>query len=280
MELDNYDLGVGMKALRLFAIIFVGIGIGASVIAAAPPASTDSVAGLYRAILQQDGTDFYQEAHITLRTVNPGNGTLKISANVRIYFGDSTSTEFLTYEFDDCQMNLLTRQINIKDGKNDVSFVGKLKEGRLEGEWFSTIQGKVGVFDALKMGSPAAPRNGVLVKTLTGYYRGQLENTHPESNLPERISVSLVTTQDTTTPEPTIRISGNVRLYLGDFGSWEYVETKVTDVQYNFFSRYLSFKTADYGLTFKGKMSPDGVYDAKVFADGLGEAAEVDVQRH
>lgn len=242
-------------------------------------ATNDSVAGLYKAVLQQDGTDFYQEAFITLRTVNPGNGTLKISANVRIFFGDSTSTEFLTYEFDDCPMNLLTRQINIKDGKNDVSFIGTLKTGRLEGEWFSTIQGKVGKFEALKGSLPTPPSTGVLVKTLTGNYKGELKNTHGESNLPERITVSLVTTQDTTGPDPVIRISGNVRLYLGDFGSWEYVETKLSDVQFNFYNRYLTFKTVEYGLTFKGTMSPDGQYKAKVFADGLGEAADTVVQR-
>lgn len=94
MELDNYDLGVGMKALRLFAIIFVGIGIGASAIAAAPPASTDSVAGLYRAILQQDSTDFYQEAHITLRTVNPmGPRTTLMAFPGSVFRSEFTRTE-------------------------------------------------------------------------------------------------------------------------------------------------------------------------------------------
>ncbi len=264
-----------MVSKYLFAgLVFMGASVGF----AAPPV-TEPVAGLYKAILQQDDNDFYQEAFITLRTVNPGNGTLKISANVKVFFGDSTSTEFLTYEFDDCPMNLLTRQISMKDAKNDVSFIGSLKSGKLQGEWFSTVQGKVGQFEALKGASPTAPKNGVLVKTLTGHYRGEVANTHIESNLPERISLSLVTTQDTASTDPTIKVTGNVRLYLGEFGSWEYVETKVTDVQFNFYNRYLTFKTAEYGLTFKGTMSPAGSYEPKIFADGLGEAAEAKIQR-
>ena len=251
------------------AILFLGL----------PSFASEPVAGLYYGVLQHDGSNFYQEALITLRTVNPGNGSLKISANVRVFFGDSTSTEFLTYDFDDCPMPLLTRQINIKDGKNDVSLIGVLKNGKIEGEWFSTIQGKVGKFVAAKGSKPAAPAGGQLVKTLTGYYKGTLTNTHREANLPEDIVLSLVTTQDITSADPTIKISGNVRLYLGEIGSWEYLETKMTDVQYNFYSRYLTFKTVDYGLTFKGTVSPDGKFEPKVFVDGLGEAAEAQVQR-
>jgi len=238
-----------------------------------------SVAGIYKAVLNHDSTQFYQYADITLRTISTGSGTLKISANVRVYFGDRTSTEFLSYEFDDCPLNLLTRQISIKNEKNNVSFVGYLKTGSLEGDWFSTVMGRVGKFSSLKDSEPQPPANGILIKTLTGYYKGSLENTNAESNLPERATMSLVTTQDTSGPDPVIKISGNVRLYLGDFGSLEYVETKLLDVQFNFYNRYLSFRTTDYGLTFKGILSHDGIFKGIVFADGLGEVANAVLKR-
>ncbi len=241
--------------------------------------SGSTVAGLYKTVLMHEKTNFYQPAFITLRTTSIG-GNLKISANVQVFFGDTDSNEFISYEFDDCPMNLLTRQVTMKNEKNNVAFIGYLKAGNFEGDWYSSLIGRVGKFSAIKDGEPKIPENGILVKSLTGHYRGTLQNTNPESNLPERLSVSFVTTQDTSGAEPTLKITGNTRLYLGDFGSIEYVETKFTDVQFNFYNRYLTAKTADYGLTFKGYMSHDGVFNGVVFADGIGEAAKVNLKRY
>ncbi len=241
--------------------------------------SGSTVAGLYKAILMHEKTNFYQPAYITLRSTSIG-GNLKISANVRVFFGDANSNEFISYEFDDCPMNLLTRQITMKNEKNNVALIGYLKSGTFEGDWYSTLIGRVGLFSALKDGEPKVPDNAILVKSLTGHYRGSIENTNPESNLPERISVSFVTTQDSSGAEPTLRITGNTRLYLGEFGSIEYVETKFTDVQFNFYNRYLTAKTAEYGLTFKGYMTQDGVFSGVIFADGIGEAGKVNLKRY
>lgn len=238
-----------------------------------------AVAGLYKAVLLHEATKFYQLADVTLRTTSTGAGTLKISANVKVYFGDRASNEFLTYEFDDCPLNLFTRQITMKSEKNNVSFIGFLKTGTLDGEWFSTAVGRVGKFASAKDEEPKAPAEGILIKTLTGYYKGKLENTNAESNLPERATMSLVTTQDTSGAEPVIRISGNIRLYLGEFGSLEYVETKLVDAQFNFYNRYLTVRTVDYGITLKGTVSPDGVFTGIVFADGLGEVAKANLKR-
>lgn len=239
-----------------------------------------SVAGTYKAILQHEGTKYYQYANILLRTIQLGGGQLKISANVKIFFGDWNSNEFLTYEYDDCPMNLLTRQISIKNEKNNVSMIGFLKTGKLEGDWFSTVVGKVGKFAAVKDVEPKPPTDGILVRALTGHYRGTLENTNSESNLPERMTLSVVSTQDTTGPEPKIVLSGNIRLYLGEFGSIEYVETKLTDIQFNFYNRYFTARTVDYGLTFKGKMSHDGQFSGVVFADGLGQVAKAELKSY
>jgi hypothetical protein len=138
--------------------------------------------------------------------------------------------------------------------------------------------GRVGKFTAVKDLEPKAPEDGILVKTLTGRYKGTLENTNPESNLPERMTMSVVSTQDSSGPEPKIVITGNIRLYLGEFGSLEYVETKLTDIQFNFYNRYFTARTVDYGLTFKGKMSHDGNFSGVVFADGLGQVAKAELK--
>lgn len=241
-------------------------------------AQDDSVRGLYKAVLRHEGSAFYQYANITLRTINVG-GQLKISANVKVYFGDWDSNEFMTYEYPEVPLNVLTRQVSIRDDANDVSMIGFLRDGQITGEWFSSIVGRVGEFQAQKTGSPEAPRDGVLVRTLSGYYRGTLTNTNPQSNLPPRITMSFVTTQINTPTGPEIKISGNTRLYLGDFDSQEFVELAFNDIQFNYFNRFMTAKTAEYGLTFKGIMTHDGKFDGVVLSDGLGEVGKVLINR-
>jgi hypothetical protein len=241
-------------------------------------AADEQVAGLYKAVLLHEGSNFYQFAKITFRTVNVG-GQIKISANARVFFGDWDSNEYMTYEYPDVSLNLLTRQLNIKTDTNDVSLQGFLRTGVIEGEWFSTIVGRVGTFKALKVGVPEIPVNAELVKSLSGYYRGALKNTNPQSNLPERVTMSFVTTQDISTGAPVIKISGNARFYLGGYDSLEYIETPFSNVQFNFYSRYLTAKTQDYGITFKGILTPSGRFDGVVLSDGLGDVGTTEVNR-
>ena len=242
----------------------------------ADPEPSNSVQGLYKAILMHEGTNFYQYANITLRTINPGGGNLKISANVRIFFGGWDSNEFLTYEYDEAPLNLLTREISVKDAVNDVSMIGFLRANALSGRWFSTINGYVGRFIAKKGEAPAPPEDGILVRSLTGQYQGGLINSNPDSNLPEKITMTLVTTQDTGT-DSAISIRGNTRLYLGEFGSLEYVELKLKDIQFNFYSRYLTVNTSEYGLTYKGYLAQDGTFEGEVFAEGIGKVGPINL---
>lgn len=260
---------------KLSRILRWVVAIGIVGFASPSFAQSDDVRGLYNAVLLHEGTDFYQYAKITLRTVNIG-GQLKVSANVKVLFGEWDSNEYLTYEYPDVPLNLLTRELSVRQDENDVSMIGTLRSGVIEGEWFSTQMGRVGTFRAQKTGTPPTPADGVLVKTLSGYYRGSLTNTNPQSNLPERITMSFVTTQDTN-PDgaPMIRISGNARFYLGSFESLEFVETPFTNIQFNFYTRYMTAKTQDYGLTFKGTMTPDGHFDGVVLSDGLGQVGTV-----
>lgn len=235
----------------------------------------DDVRGLYNAVLTHEGSNFYQYAKITLRTVNI-SGQLKLSANVKVLFGELDSNEYLTYEYPDVPLNFLTREISIRHDANDVSMIGILKTGTIQGEWFSTQVGRVGAFKAQKTGVPPIPEKGVLVRSLSGYYRGSLKNTNPQSNLPELISMSFVTTQDTG-PDgaPGVRISGKVRFYFGRFDSIEFVETSFSDIRFNFYTRYLTAKTQDYGMTFKGIMTPNGQFNGVVLSDALGEVGTV-----
>ncbi len=261
-----------MKTIRSFAIL-VGLLLSFSLQGWAQ----ESIQGTYKAVLQHEEGGYHQLATVTLRTVNTGDGNLKISANVRLFFGDWNSSEFLVYEYPDCPMNILTRQISLKNDNSDVSFIGYLKSGTLSGEWYSPAVGRVGAFSAMKAQQPPVPPDTKLVKTITGHYIGAISNTNPASNLPEKVTMSLVTTQDPGAIGTNIKITGNMRFYLGDFGSSEYVETKLSSVEFNFYSRYLTAKTEQYGVSLKGNVSLDGVFKGEVFADGLGLVGTIEV---
>ena len=267
-----------MRFLTVFVAIFVSL-MGTWV---ASPAradgsdENDSLSGLYRAVLKHDGSNFYQFADINLRAVSTGDGHLKISANVKVYLGDANSNEYLTYEFNDCPFNLITRQVSIKNDRNDISIIGNLHSGgTFAGKWYASASARSGAFSASKNVQPEAPADGQLVRSLTGYYRGAVNITNTEVNLPEKISMSFVTTQDTSTTPPTTKISGKVRFYLGDYDSNEFEELKFADVQFNFYSRYLTAKTDTYGITFKGTMSQDGTFSGNVLTDSNGMVGTV-----
>ncbi len=237
----------------------------------------DSVQGTYHGVFLHEGKKVYQLGDLMLRTIQGDQGTLKISATVKIFFGNSDSNEFLTYEYDTVSYNWITGQMSMRNDKSDVSLNGifKPQTGTFEGDWFSSFIGKVGKFSA-KRSEVVPPQDGILVKTLTGHYRGSIKNTNPNSNLPENGTMSLVTTQDTSGATPVIKISGSTRFY---FGPTEYIEAKLTDINFNFYNRYLTARAAEHGLTFKGSMSLEGVFSGIIYTDGLGEAATTELKR-
>jgi hypothetical protein len=213
-----------------------------------------------------------------MRTVNMG-GELKLASNVRVFFGAADSNEFLIYDYSDVQLNLVTRQIVLSDEKNDLTFVGFLKEGKIEGEWYSSIVGKVGSFEAKKNEYPQVADGSVPVQSLSGFYKGTVVNTNPQANLPERASISFVSTQDFSGDKPSLKISGRARLYLGDFDSLEYIEMDFENIQFNAYSRFLTAKTKDHGFTFKGTISPEGSFEGMVYSDALGMVGTFKLER-
>ncbi len=262
--------------LTLLRTICIPLLFCLSPLFASAQTGSDSIKGTYQAILLHEQNRYFQYASITLNTVNTGDGNLKISAGVRVLFGDQNSNEFLTYEYPDCALNILTRQISMKNDATGVSFVGYLKSGTIQGDWYSPSVGKVGTFAAQKNGTPSLPAGFELVKSVTGHYIGKIKNTNAASNLPENATVSLVTTQDPSTTANNISVSGNLRLYFGETGSSEFVETRFSQTEFNFYTRYLTAKTANYGLTLKGSISLNGVFKGDVFADGLGHVGTIE----
>lgn len=236
-----------------------------------------SLEGTYTAIMQHKDTKFFQYATVTLRTVNPGGGELKISANVRIFFGDLNSVEYLTYEFPTVERNPLSGQLTMREAGNDVSLIGTLRTGTnsITGDWYSTLVGKVGTFKAIKDEVPEIPEGFELVKTVSGDFRGTITSTHSEINLPERASITLVTRQDNGSEEGGILITGSTRLYYGEFGSNEYEQIEFENIQFNFYNRFLTARTSDWGIVYKGTLGLDGSFTGLVYADGYGKVGNI-----
>ncbi len=83
--------------------------------------------------------------------------------------------------------------------------------------------------------------------------------------------MSFVTSQDLTKPNG-IAITGNLRFYLGEFGSTEYIEMPFAEVNHNFFTQKLVAKTGgEYKLTLKADADIHNKLSGTIFSDALGE---------
>lgn len=267
-----------LSATGLFLMSACGVAASTENTSTTLERTAGEVRGLYKAVLSHNNGKFYQLADITLRTSNP-SGQLKIAANVKLYFGDRMSPEYFTYEFPDVPYNLLTGEINIVNDQNDMSIIGKLTDGLIEGEWFSQVNGLVGDIVAKKPEEPK-PADGLqMVKPLSGQYRGTLVNNNPRVNLPKNVTTTFVSTQENSGTSTQIKITGKARFYLGPIGSTEYVESEFTDIQFNYNTRFLTAKTREHNITFKGAVTQDGMFKGTVFHDAEGEIGPFSLSR-
>ncbi len=249
-------------------------------------AEEDPLVGLYKGAFSREATKFYNWGEVLVQSLGTG-GNIKYKANIRIYFGDWNSDEFFIYDFDYEQCKLLKpfNQFTCSSEKNDVSIViDQIDEskGIFKGaKWYSKLAGYLGPFEGIKNGDPKPPADGILVKPLSGYFRGTLENLHPDFSLPKGVVLSLVATQDVFSPDPKLLITGVLRLYKGSFEGPLYYEFKIKDPQWNPYKRFLIFtaENAEMGtLNLKGTMSNDGIFQSSVLMDGFGRVAKIEVK--
>lgn len=236
----------------------------------------EQLRGEYGGVLFHDGKGLYQYGQLTLATsIKPPEG-LKVTASLRIIYGNLGSTEYLTYRFDPVQFNPMTGQIVFKNENNDVMLSGYWSKGEFKGDWFSTYTGRMGSV-TLKKDTTPQPQLGDVLEPLKGTYQGKFTNTNNQSNLPDKMMISFVTSQDLNKPNG-ISVTGSLRFYLGPFGSTEYLEYPFSDVQFNFFTRYFTAKaTGDYKFTLKAEVNNKNTISGTVAADALGEVGKFEV---
>lgn len=237
----------------------------------------EDLKGEYQGVMLREGNLFHYGL-LTLQTsFQPPDG-LKIAAILRVVCGDINSSEYLTYHFDKVQFNAVTGQITFREEGTDIVLSANWSEGEITGDWSSQYTGNLGKIQFKKTGPPNITGAGEAFEALKGTYQGKLTNTNPNSNLPERIQFAFVTAQDTSSPNG-LKVSGNVRLYIGPFGSLEYIEQPFTEIQYNYFTKKLVAKTsAGPNLTIKADVDRKTIRGT-VAADALGEVATIEVNK-
>ena len=236
--------------------------------------------GKYEGFAYWDAENVYQHTEFTVVTRTDENNKLQINVTAKLAFGDQDSQEYMSFEFPSAKYNPWTKRLTLQRDDIDFSFDGKMQGGQIAGNWSSNFSGQMGGVDLEKSEVIAVPTTHQEIEALKGTYQGPLKNTNPNTNLPERFQMSLITSRDLSQPSG-IKITGSVRFYLGDFDSLDYEEIGLEKITFNFFTRELIAVTKN---TSSGIFTITGVVDyltinGKISEDALGEIANIEVTK-
>lgn len=237
-----------------------------------------AIRGDYGGLLLWTAAGVFQRARLTISTALAPPDALKMTATVRVFFGDFETAEYRTYLFSEVDYKPITGEVTLKSASSEIVLSGRLEDGRLLGQWSTLTAGGMGGFTFTRELIPPAPVGMAQVQNIRGTLYGKVQSTHPDALFPERMMMSLVTSED---PEQTgsMKISGNVRFYIGPYGSNEYTESPFSHVEYNPYARRLVVSTTGpQELTIKGEMTDSG-FVGKLYSGALGEVADLGLIR-
>ncbi len=128
------------------------------VIPQATPLRSDEVEGFYAGYLHHDLLDEYQFATLDLMTLPPADGKegFQVSPLVRMYFGDVTSEEALSFRYAPITIAKGTHSFILKRPQDDIDAIVEVTDignGVLRGIWYSLLFGRVGTFEMFKSGA-------------------------------------------------------------------------------------------------------------------------------
>jgi hypothetical protein len=247
-----------------------------TVTAAAPQDGGGALGGTYEGWFEWRGLESWQHGSLVLTPTFDGPDAMTLRGTTSLVFGDPTGDERLVYAAVDAAFDAATGQAVFGDQDAEVTLRGSLGDGMFEGEWTTARTGEMGRF-RLKLGGGLPPPSGLgLLTSLEGKFQGSLVNTSPDANLPERVMLGFVTSPDLTAPSG-LKVEGSLRLYLGPFGSNEYTELPLTEIQYDVFNRKLSARTTgDLIVTLKADVGARSI-TGELFSGSLGKIANFEV---
>lgn len=240
--------------------------------------SIQPLGGNYNGYALWDSLRAYQKITLDIVATYSGQGVLKLNATGKFNYGAGADGEQLLYKFDNVAYNPASNYTVFTASDSEITIKGYFKEGDFEGEWFTATRGRMGTLSASQKHAPSIPTNHIMMSSIKGSYQGKIKNTSDQTNLPENFMIGLVTTPDLGSPNG-IKLTGNVRFYLGPFGSLEYTEASCEFVQFGFYSRQLVCKLpANLGITVKGDLKASSI-QGELYHDSLNQIATFTVEK-
>ena len=166
--------------------------------------------GEYQGYVFHENLGVYQAASLNVNLFQTGSGTeggARISAFSRLFFGDSKSSEFIPYRFQEkAYPNPLLGAQNLVFERVDANMdaviqITEVTDGVLRGNWYSNIFGRVGPFELRKDRLPTLPDGAKKMERLSGTYIGT--KTLTPSSLAGQWSIQLQVAPGTKPPTTT-----------------------------------------------------------------------------
>lgn len=243
-----------------------------------PTETYSSMGGAFSGYFTWDKEQRYQISHFELTSSFKNQEGIKLMTSLEMKVGQEDSLEKVVFKFQEADFNPTSGSVVLKSSDENITLKGTLIENQFYGEWFTRTKGKLGRFVLKKNETVPLPQDFNLISPIHGTYLGLLQNTSSQTNLPERMTLGVVTILDLTAPYG-LKLSSNIRFYLGPFDSDEYVEGKCETISFDFFSQNYSVKCAlpqMDGFSLSGRMF-DSKIVGKVSYDGIGEVAQFEV---
>lgn len=229
--------------------------------------------GRYKMLLVREQEQTYQVGSLQLLTSYDKG--IKIEGIAKIFVGSQESNEYLNYNFPKIELNPESSMLTFSSSKSEIFIQALYKNGSLTGEWFSQAAGLLGPVKITKQPSPTPPAGYSLAQPISGTYRGKIRDNNPNTSLPEKVMLILVSSRDEKAKDG-IAINGSIRLYLGDFDSLEYREYTFAAVNYNFYTGEFNATTKSDDLTIKAFIH-EGKLMGDIFHDGFGKIGPIEV---
>ncbi len=241
------------------------------------------VQGVYKSIFYHEAskTSYYSE--INLFTENPDGEGVKFSADVTFYFSEANSAESIRLKYENIDYDVFTGEFTLESEASPLKMKFFIEKNTLTGTWFLRKTGALGTIKASTEKYPDIEEGFTNLSSLGGEFRGEFIKTNDQSRLPTQLSFSFLVSQDNSNPNnPTPKISGFAKFYIGNYGSQEYIKIRFNPISYNFYDRTLALvaKIRHRTFTISASVSPTGEITGVLSETSIGELGNIHLTKY
>ncbi len=206
--------------------------------------TTPELGGEYDGLFVWSDGKTYQHAALSIALAQGLPDRFTLTGNLRLSTGNPGGGESLLYPFDAVEFNPFTRTITMRSGTTELAYVGSVAEDGIRGAMTSKLLGDVGSATFRRGKAPEPPAGAEALPAITGAYYASIVDENPQTRLPPRALVTLIASSSNE-DAGNLGITGNLRLYYGNYGGNEFLELPFSHVELRLFSRQIVLKTAD-----------------------------------